>query len=94
MRKPSCSPELIYKFAPGLLSVITEQLIDFFITTRPPLDARRLIPALLRFCEEASSQEGRRHVLRYVEFAIEQLGCCDRWVNGLESHSKSRFYLG
>ena len=41
---------------------------------------RRLIPAMLRFCEASSSPEGRRHVLRYVEFVVEQLGCEDRCV--------------
>ena len=40
MRKPSCGAELIYKFAPGLVAAITEEAVDFFITAKPPLDAR------------------------------------------------------
>ena len=40
MRKPSCTSELIYKFAPGLVAAITEEAIDFFITAKPTLDAR------------------------------------------------------
>ncbi|GAX74136.1 hypothetical protein CEUSTIGMA_g1585.t1 [Chlamydomonas eustigma] len=83
MRKPSCSTELIYKFAPALVMAITEEAMDFFITAKPPLDARRLIPAMIKFCDEASSPEGRRHALRYVEFAIEQLGCEDSSVHNL-----------
>jgi hypothetical protein len=41
MRKPSCSTELIYKFAPALVMAVTEEAIDFFITSKPPLDARQ-----------------------------------------------------
>lgn len=41
---------------------------------------RRLIPALLRYAEPGAPAEGRAAVLRYVEFAITQLGSTDRWV--------------
>ncbi|KAG1655491.1 hypothetical protein FOA52_008962 [Chlamydomonas sp. UWO 241] len=83
MRKPSCSSELIYKFAPGLVAAVPEAAVDFFITRAPSLDARRLIPAMLRFGEPGSNTEGRRHVLRYVEFVVEQTGCTEPAVHNL-----------
>lgn len=83
LRKPSCSTELVYRFAPGLVAAITEEAVDFFITAKPPLDPARLIPAMLRFGELGSLATGRRHILRYIEFAIEQLGCMDAAVHNL-----------
>lgn len=44
----------------------------------PPLEPRRLIPALLRYGEPGASPLARRHVLRYVEYAIEEQQCDDR----------------
>ncbi|EFJ45682.1 hypothetical protein VOLCADRAFT_105888 [Volvox carteri f. nagariensis] len=78
LRSPSVSRELVYKFAPGLVAAAAGEAVDFFIAQRPPLDPRRLLPALLRYGEPDSPPMARRHVLRYVEFAIEELGATDR----------------
>ncbi|GIL52118.1 hypothetical protein Vafri_8045 [Volvox africanus] len=83
LRNPSVSRELVYKFAPGLVAAAAEEAVDFFISQRPPLDPRRLLPALLRYGEPNSPPMARKHVLRYVEFAIEELGATDSVVHNL-----------
>ncbi|MEW5309299.1 MAG: hypothetical protein WDW38_001194 [Sanguina aurantia] len=95
LRKPSVSPELVYKFAPSLVASGVEATVDFLITQQPPLDPRRLIPALLRFGDGPRGGGGRgaqcpgsaaaqqQHVLRYVEFAVDTLGCQDSAVHNL-----------
>lgn len=81
LRKPSVSQALIYRFAPGLLAACPDATVDLLITTRPPLDPRRLLPALLRYGEVGASPPMQQHVLRYISFAIDQLQCQDRCVN-------------
>ncbi|KXZ53919.1 hypothetical protein GPECTOR_6g837 [Gonium pectorale] len=83
LRSPSVSRELLYKFAPALVAAAAEEAVDAFIAERPPLDPRRLLPALLRYGEPESEPAARRHVLRYVEFAIEALGTTDIVVHNL-----------
>ncbi|GLI64360.1 hypothetical protein VaNZ11_007601 [Volvox africanus] len=83
LRNPSVSRELVYKFAPGLVAAAAEEAVDFFISQRPPLDPRRLLPALLRYGEPHSPPMERQCVLRYVEFAIEELGTTDSVVHNL-----------
>ncbi|GLC42145.1 hypothetical protein PLESTB_000635800 [Pleodorina starrii] len=83
LRSPAVSRELVYKFAPGLVAAAAEEAVDFFVAQRPPLEPRRLLPALLRYGELDSPPTARRHVLRYVEFAIEELGTTDSVVHNL-----------
>lgn len=40
LRKPSCSPELAYRFAPGLVAAAPAETVDYLITARPPLEPR------------------------------------------------------
>ena len=58
LRKPSCSTELVYKFAPGLVAASTEEVVDFFITAKPPLEARWV------GCQEEARGCGQGHLFR------------------------------
>ena len=46
LRKPSCSPELAYRFAPGLLAAAPAQAVDFLVSVRPPLEPRCVLCVL------------------------------------------------
>lgn len=83
LRKPSCPAELIYRFAPGLMVAAPGACVDLLISTRPPLDPRRLIPALLRFGQPGASPDGRQAVLRYVAYAMDVIGSQDSAVHDL-----------
>ncbi|KAG2496729.1 hypothetical protein HYH03_005142 [Edaphochlamys debaryana] len=83
LRSPAVSRELVYRFAPGLVAAAAEEAVDFFIAERPPLDPRRLLPALLRYGEPGSPPAARQHVLRYIEYAIGVLGTTDGVVHNL-----------
>lgn len=78
LRKPSVPRELTYRFAPGLLVAAPEAAVDLFVAAQPPLEPRRLLPALLRGGEADAGPVLQQQVLRYLGFAIEQLRCTDR----------------
>jgi vacuolar protein sorting-associated protein 18 len=51
LRKPSVSEELAYKFASALAKANPGATVQSWIDASPPLDPRRLLPALLHFGE-------------------------------------------
>ncbi|KAF5834626.1 Pep3/Vps18/deep orange family-domain-containing protein [Dunaliella salina] len=71
LRKPSCPRELVYRFAPALMADAPEETVDALVAANPPLEPRRLIPALLRFASPTSPIEGRQAVLRYLTYAVD-----------------------
>jgi hypothetical protein len=78
LRKPGVSTALIYKYAPTLLVALPGNTVDFWVQCGPRLDPRQLLPALAVFGEPGGDAGKRGEVLRYVTFAIKQLGCEDR----------------
>eukprot|EP00877_Chromochloris_zofingiensis_P007678 jgi/Chrzof1/3163/Cz12g14060.t1 len=83
LRKPSVSTELVYKFAPAMVSQATSETIDFWIACRDKLDPRRLLPALMRFGEPGSAADKREQVLMYISYAIDHLQCEDSAIHNL-----------
>ena len=57
--------------------------VDAWMAVQPPLDARRLLPALLRWGEEGAPATARSHALRYVQFCLQRLGSTDAAVHNL-----------
>jgi hypothetical protein len=49
LRDPRVPQELVYRFAPALVAAAPRETVDAWIAARPPLDPRRLLPALVRF---------------------------------------------
>ncbi len=56
--------------------------VDFLVSKGAALDPRRLLPALARFGEPGADGDGRLAALRYIRYAVESLGCTDRWAAG------------
>jgi len=83
LRKPTIPRELIYKFAPALLEAAPGETVDAWIQAGSKLDPRRLMPALVRCDEPAARGECLAQALRYVEFAIHELGCDDSALHNL-----------
>eukprot|EP00210_Caulerpa_lentillifera_P005686 g5438.t1 len=83
MRLPSVSRELVYKFAPDLMSKAPALAVDFWISQQPSLDPRRLLPGLVSFAEEGSHPDSLNHALRFIEFSINTLQCQDSAIHNL-----------
>lgn len=83
LRRPDTPRELIYKFAPPLMAAAAEATVDFWLSCHPPLEPRRLLPALLRLGDASAHAPTRRQALRYLEFALDRLQCQDGAVAAL-----------
>lgn len=83
LRRPSVSPELYYKFAPALVAQAPALTVQAWIDVQPPLEPRRLLPALLNFGEPGSHAAGQREALKYVRFCISRLGSEDLAIHNL-----------
>ncbi|GMH42479.1 hypothetical protein BSKO_10398 [Bryopsis sp. KO-2023] len=84
MRLPKVSRELVYKFAPDLMSLAPGLAVDFWLSQKnPPLDPRRLLAALVPFGDYSSNEDARKHALRFIEFSINALGCHDSAIHNL-----------
>jgi hypothetical protein len=81
LRKPSVSPELAYRYAPSLVSLAPAQTIQAWIEASPPLDPRRLLPALLHLAERTAPPAARAEALRYVRHCVDRQGCVDTAVH-------------
>jgi hypothetical protein len=95
LRDPRVPQELVYRFAPALVAAAPRETVDSWIAARPPLDPRRLLPALVRFGGagggggggagrgDEAEEQCARHVLRYLLHATGELGCEDQAVHNL-----------
>lgn len=86
LRKPSVSDELTYKFAPALVAAAPEATIQAWIDAYPPLNPRRLLPALLHLGELANPNcqvtiRKRNEALKYIRHCIFRLGTSDTAVH-------------
>lgn len=77
LRKPSTPVEFVYQYAPSLVSIAPAQTVASWVEAMPPLDPRRLVPALLHLTEPGSPPAARAEAMRYVKYATEQLGSND-----------------
>ena len=53
------------------------------MTASPPLQPRRLLPALLRYADEGAPTAARTHAQRYVQFCMQRLQSSDPAVHQL-----------
>uniref|UniRef100_A0A7S1SRU6 Pep3/Vps18 RING C-terminal domain-containing protein n=1 Tax=Tetraselmis chuii TaxID=63592 RepID=A0A7S1SRU6_9CHLO len=83
LRRPNVSLELVYKFAPVLIVAAPTDTVDAWIHTGSNLDTRRLMPALLRCDEPATTTLCRNEALRYIEFCIHHLHSDDAALHNL-----------
>ncbi|PSC73297.1 vacuolar sorting-associated 18-like protein [Micractinium conductrix] len=83
LRRPSVSPELYYKFAPALVAQAPELTVQAWMDVQPPLEPRRLLPALLHFGDPGGTAAGRAEALKYVRFCWLRLGSEDPAVHNL-----------
>lgn len=47
--------------------------VDAWMSARPALLPKRLLPALLRYAERGAPLEFRAHILRYIHFCMNRL---------------------
>ncbi|KAI0225177.1 tethering complex subunit [Massospora cicadina] len=71
-------PELFYKFAPSLMEHAPEDLVSLLMRSTQ-LDAKRLIPALLKY----KHGDGVHQAIRYLQFVVQKLRCTDPPVHNL-----------
>ena len=81
LRKPSVNTELAYRYAPALVALAPAQTVQAWLETSPPLDPRRLLPALLHLAEHSAPPAARAEALRYVRHCVERAGCVDPAVH-------------
>lgn len=72
----------------ALLAAMPSDTIDAWMAASPPLDPRRLLPALMRIAEgsapsAAAPSSLQEEALRYVEYCIHKLGSTDSAVHNL-----------
>lgn len=67
----------------ALLAAVPGDTIDAWIACNPPLDARRLLPALMNACEASQDRQLQSYALRFVEHCISQLQCTDTTLHNL-----------
>lgn len=76
LRKPSVSPELVYKYASTLLALAPAQTVQSWIEASA-LEPRRLLPALMPLTEPTSPPAARGEALRYIRHCILTLHSVD-----------------
>lgn len=74
LRKPSVNRELVYKYAGNLLALAPSQTVFSWMDASPPLDPIRLLPSILPYADQKSSQSARFEVARYLKFCVEVRG--------------------
>lgn len=57
--------------------------VEAWIGLQPPLDPRRLVPALLRCAEAGAPISLRQEAIRYVDFCIRQLESTEPAIHNL-----------
>lgn len=57
--------------------------MEAWIGLQPPLDPRRLVPALLRCAEAGAGSSMRQEAIRYVDFCIRQLDSTEPAIHNL-----------
>ena len=67
----------------ALLAAVPGDTIDAWIACKPPLDARRLLPALMNACEASPASQLQHYALRFVEHCISQLQSTDTTLHNL-----------
>ena len=67
----------------ALLAAVPGDTIDAWIACKPPLDARRLLPALMNACEASPASQLQNYALRFVEHCISQLQSTDTTLHNL-----------
>ena len=65
LRSPDMDVAYVYKYAPALMSIDPAATVDFIIGANPPLEPRKLLPALLRMREGQAGAQARAQALRY-----------------------------
>eukprot|EP00249_Psilotum_nudum_P014604 c24909_g1_i1 orf=639-3668(-) len=82
LRRPSVSPELLYKFAPALMILDPYETVEYWMTASN-LNPRRLIPALMRYSSEPHTQDEPHEAVKYLEFCIQRQQNEDSAVHNL-----------
>jgi len=67
----------------ALLAAVPGYTIDAWIACKPPLDARRLLPALMNACEATQDSHMQLYALHFVEHCISQLQSTDTTLHNL-----------
>ncbi|CAD7699110.1 unnamed protein product [Ostreobium quekettii] len=83
MRLPSVPRELVYKFAPHLMGLAPGLAVELWMQQQPPLDPKRLLPAMVSLGEYGSSAEARKQAIRYLEYSMNRLGSQDSAIHNL-----------
>eukprot|EP00884_Botryococcus_braunii_P001644 jgi/Botrbrau1/11480/Bobra.0360s0007.1 len=83
LRAPGVSHQLFYKFAPALIPLDPHATVEGWIGLQPPLEPRRLVPALLRCGEAGAPPLMRQEAIRYVDFCIRHLASTDPAIHNL-----------
>ena len=69
--------------AQALVAAVPAETVDAWIAAAPPLEPRRLMPALMRLEGAPQPHASRAVALRYVQFCVERLGSTDPTVHNL-----------
>lgn len=64
------SGELYYQFSPTLMAHVPRPTVDAWISSRTPLQPRKLLPALMRY--QPSPAQGSNESIRYLEHCIQK----------------------
>mmetsp|Transcript_13496 Transcript_13496/g.49091 ORF Transcript_13496/g.49091 Transcript_13496/m.49091 type:complete len:1124 (+) Transcript_13496:172-3543(+) len=88
LRRPSVPSELRYRYAPVLLEAAPSASVSSWIEAGDLLDCRRLIPALIRYCNAAEDgmkdySQHRAEAMRYVEYCVLELQSNDAALHDL-----------
>lgn len=67
----------------ALLAAVPGDTIDAWIACKPPLDARRLLPALINACEASPASQLQNYALRFVEHCMSHLHSTDTTLHNL-----------
>ncbi len=78
------------------MAAVPAETIDSWVAASPPLDPRRLMPALMRAEGRELHQRPRApqaDALRYVQFCISRLGSTDPTVHNLAVRAPHHAYV-
>ncbi|XP_030378216.1 vacuolar protein sorting-associated protein 18 homolog [Scaptodrosophila lebanonensis] len=76
------NPALYYKYAPTLMEHLPEQTVNALKAEGPRLDVEKLVPTLIVM----DTREQRKHVTRYLEFAIYNLNTSNDAIHNYLLH--------
>lgn len=74
LRKPSVAQDLAYKYAPSLMALAPSQTVYAWMNASPPLDAVKILPALLPYADPGSLYSARIEAIRFLKFCISVRG--------------------